>query len=906
MQNDFIGRMVVCIVIVSAISAFSLAPGDMAAVPVENVAISDSFWTPRLQMFRTTTINDVFTKFEGYSGTVSNGNTFNNFDRVAQGLSGGHVGDPWWDGLVYETIRAAGDFLRKTPDAALEARVDGYINRIKAASDHDPNGYLNTAIQLGGVARFSDPFYHEIYNAGCMTEAAVSYYQATGKTTLLYAACRFANYLCSIMGPGIKNYVPEHANAEQAYIRLYQLFKNDTSLKSKLSPLVIDENKYRGLAECWIESRGNYTNRYNNQSLTSPNREYFQDHATYSNQVPCVGHAVRATLFYTGIIDCGRVNGNATYLSSAQAIWDDMANRQMYVTGGLGSSSNGEAFGGDYQLPNNGYCETCASAGGAFFCQRMNMAFADGKYGDALENELYNGALGGISLDGTHYYYNNPLQSTNDSRWAWHACPCCPPMFLKLMSEMPAYIYSHNNDSVYANLFVGSSATINMPGYNITITQKTGYPWSGISTFTMGLPGAKTFGFFVRIPAWSPAAAVSVNGQTATPQVSAGYANITRTWNSGDSVTITLDVSPRRVYADSRVAADVGMVALARGPIVYCLEGMDNHDNANNQVNFTCTLPKSGALSSQYEAALLGGVWTISGAGFYTTTNAGVPVANPMTIKAIPFFARANRTAGQMNVWINEDSVGFPFKPDTIAWYKIINRNSGTAMSTAGNASANGTNIVLGTFSSTNSTQQWRIAGAGSGYFRIINRAGSNALSCQGGGTTNGTLLQLLAYSATTDQNWQIIAVGGGYFKIINRKSGRAASCAGAGTADGTAIHLWDYLGGYPDQDWTFVNVNTTGVQDAEKSQYSPSVKVFVRQTHGGGPTVTFRLPSPALVKIALYDVRGRLLCSFADGMRAGGNYSFHISAKRISCGMAILQVQIDKEAHSELVFIRK
>ena len=755
---------------------FAVTPGELLPVPIENVTINDSFWAPKMTMWRTTTINDVFTKFE-------NSNAFTNFDLVAQGITGTHYNDPWWDGLVYETIRAAADFMKKTPDSALKTRVDGYINRIKAASDRDPNGYLNTTIQTANPAktRWADGYNHESYNMGCMIEAAVHYYKATGSTTLLYAACRFANYASSLFGYGKNNYVPEHAIAEEALIDLYKLFKADTTLKPKLSPLTINEDNYRALAEFWVENRGNHTNRYNNTIWG----EYAQDHDYYYNQTTCKGHAVRAALFYTGIIAAGRVNGNTTYLNSAKTLWDNMANKQMYVTGGIGSTSNGEAFGGDYILPNDAYAETCAAVGAAFFSHRMSLAFAESKYADVLETELYNGALGGAGQNGTSYFYTNSLKSDGESRWTWHPCPCCPPMFLKLYSEMPSYLYSYNSSSIYTNLYVGGQANINLSGTNVTLTQTTTYPWDGTVTMKVGLPSAKAFSLFFRIPGWSSGTTFAVNGGSVSPTIITGYAQINRTWNNNDTVTITIPVAPKRFYANPAVLADRGMVALQRGPIVYCLEGADN-----GGANFNMVLPKNNALSSQYNS-MLGGIYTITA---QTSTGA--------TLTAVPFYARANRTVGKMNVWITENPS--PFDPNMN--YKIINKKSGKALSCYQGGTANNTNLVLYDYVSA-ADQLWKIQDAGNGYYKLINNKSGRAASCLGGGTANGTNCILYDYVSATDQNWQITAGSTNYLKLINQKSGRAMSCRDGGTANNTQIHLWDYLGGYDDQDWVIIPV---------------------------------------------------------------------------------------------------
>lgn len=421
---------IVVLLTVLAFPAFAdeARPHRLTPVPIPQVIIQDDFWSPKLKVWREVTIPDCLTKFEN-----DRGGAINNFDRIRDGKTGGHAGPEWYDGLIYEMIRGSADFLAAGRDAVLEKRLDGYIERIVAAAAKDPNGYLNTWTQLmapqkrWGLNGGNDVFQHDVYNAGAMIEAAVHYYRATGKTRLLQVATKLANHMADVMGPPPKkNVVPGHSLSEEALVKLYLLFRDKPELKSQM-PVPVDEQRFLELAEFWIENRGNHQGR---QSYGT----YAQDHKPVLQQETIEGHAVRATLLCTGLTATAVVNGREDYFTAARRLWKNMVERRMYVIGGLGAIAGHEGFGPDYVLPNNGYLETCAAIGAGFFHHNMNLAFADARYADELERVLYNGILSGVSLKGDTYFYENPLEAGKDrKRWAWHGCPCCPPMFLKIM-----------------------------------------------------------------------------------------------------------------------------------------------------------------------------------------------------------------------------------------------------------------------------------------------------------------------------------------------------------------------------------------------------------------------------------------------------------------------------------------
>ncbi|MGC2638341.1 MAG: beta-L-arabinofuranosidase domain-containing protein [Acidobacteriaceae bacterium] len=653
-------------------------PGDalhkLTPVPGQQVAIEDEFWSPKRQVWQEVTIRDCFRKFEN-----DRGGAINNFDKVRAGLTGGHAGDPWMDGLIYEMIRGSSDFLLSHPDPELEQQLDGYIARIAAAAAVRPDGYINTYTQLmepghewglhGGLQLWQ----HEIYNLGALIDAGVHYYRATGKAALLTAGVTIANTMTEFMGPPPKrNLVPCHPLPEEAMVRLHELLQAEPALKTSLT-VPVHDTAYLQLAEFWIEDRGNNIGKpdwekdHHAAELFVRNQEYgdgrpswgayAQDDAPVFEQKDIHGHAVRATLLCAGIAAAARVNDREPYRQTAIRLWENMVYRRMHITGGVGAFANEEKFGPDYTLPNDAYLETCAAVGAGFFHHNMNMAFGHARYADELERTLYNGALAGVSLAGDTYFYENPLEcNTSRARWAWHECPCCPPMFLKMMGAMPSYIYATSHDSLYVNLFVGSHASIRLNDLPVEIRQATRYPWDGNVRLTVQPAHAASFPLMVRIPAWCSGESVRMNGEriASGPRVD-GYLRIARTWDPGDVVELEMPMPVRPVRANPLVQADAGRVALMRGPLVYCAESVDNsapvrtlrlsaHSPATT--DFRKTLP-GGVVVVQTEAAAAGD----PGAGPYFSADQEIP-HEPVTLTAIPYFANANRGPVDMAVWL--------------------------------------------------------------------------------------------------------------------------------------------------------------------------------------------------------------------------------------------------------------
>lgn len=633
---------------------------------IQQVQINDAFWSPRLDVWRKVTLTDCFDKFER-DGTLEN------FDKVRAG-KGEHRQAPWFDGLLYEMIRAAADFLVAKPDPKLEARLDGYIERIAAAAAMDPNGYLNTYTQLQepthrwGANGGNDRWQHDLYNAGALVEAGIHYYRATGKTKLLEVAVSFANHMADVMGPAPKqNLIPGHALGEEALVKLYLLFKAQPQLKSRLK-VRVDENGYLRLAQFWIDARGHHEGRNNYGA-------YNQDEIPVLQQQTIEGHAVRGMLLCNGLVAAGLAAHRPEYLTTAQRLWTNMVARRMYLTGGVGAVANDEKFGDDYFLPNTGYAETCAAAAAAFFHENMHLAFGDAGYVDELERVLYNGFLSGVGGSGNCYFYENPLEAgPQHRRWDWHPCPCCPPMFLKVAGELPSYIYAQNADGLYVNLYIGNHATAVLNHTKVGLELTTQYPWEGRVKLAVSPERPTKFALRLRLPGWCEQPEIRVNRRTVKDlKRASGYAQIEREWKRGDVVELRLPMPVQRVYAHPQVEANQDRVALQRGPLVYCLEGIDNGGTLRNLV-----IPPETKLVAERCDNLLGGVTVIRGkaralhqtawADRLYQSGPTLPGTTNIEFTAIPFYANANRQPSEMRVWIAESAaMASAALPPTIA-----------------------------------------------------------------------------------------------------------------------------------------------------------------------------------------------------------------------------------------------
>lgn len=585
--------------------------------------------------------------------------------RIAIGeKSGKHRGFVFQDSDLYKWLEAVGYSLGTHPDPELEQTADELIELL--ARVQQPDGYLNSYYTIMEPDKrwtnLRDN--HELYCAGHLIEAAVAYYEGTGKRALLDIACRFMNHIASVFGPEPtqKKGYPGHQEIELALVRLYRITKNP---------------KHLDLAKFFIDERGKSPHYFRleaeKRGETRPywykwGYEYSQSHIPVREQDTAVGHAVRAMYMYCGMVDVARETKDQELLKVCKGLWDNVVTKRMYITGGVGSQAFGEGFSTDYDLPNDtAYTETCAAIGLAFWAHRMLQVDPDGQYADTMERALYNGALSGMSLSGERFFYVNPLKvwphlterrydhrHVQPSRQGWFGCACCPPNIARLLTSIGQYAYSVAGNSLCVHLFAQGSLNLDLQGVKVEIGQMTDYPFDGEVTLTLEPEEAHRFQLFIRIPHWCQNPSVSVVGETLEKlDVAKGYLRLDRTWSPGDQIKLLLPMPIQRVRANPLVRENVGKVALQRGPLVYCLEEEDCGPNLS-----AIFLPREAQLAIEVDPELKMPVIVGEGLrqevgidGLYSTA---IPKKVPVSIKAIPYFAWNNRHPGEMLVWINE------------------------------------------------------------------------------------------------------------------------------------------------------------------------------------------------------------------------------------------------------------
>jgi uncharacterized protein len=629
-------------------------------VPFTAVHFHDDFWAPRIEINRKATIPAAFVQLE-------KAGDFDNFDRAATVLRGEPLANktapknPYDDSDVFKVIEGASYALRSQPDPQLDAFLDQLIARVGAAQEKD--GYLYTTRTIdpehphpwAGKQRWEldRELSHELYNLGHLYEAAMAHYQATGKRTLLDIALKSADLLDRTFGPGKMTIWPGHQVAEIGLAKMY---------------LVTGNTQYLNLAKFLLDSRGP-------DGMKGSGREYNQSHVHVVDQTEAVGHAVRATYMYSGMADVAALTGDQAYVHAIDKIWDNVASKKLYITGGIGARSSGEAFGANYELPNmTAYNETCAAVGNDFWNHRLFLLHADSKYIDVLERTLYNGAISGVSLDGKTFFYPNPLESAGQhERSPWFGTACCPSNITRFVASMPGYVYAQRAREIYVNLFVASTADVKLDnGRTVKIAQETHYPWDGVVKMTITPDQAGPFRMKVRIPGWarnqpvpsdlyryagasSPLVTLKVNGRPVQITLDKGYAVIDRVWRPGSTIELNLPMPVRRVIANDQVAADRGRVALERGPILYALEAPDNPDGKVRNL----VLSRDSKLTAEFKPAVLKGVEVIEGSATALSYDEhGNVLKKQQPFTAIPYYAWANRGRGQMIVWIPETEAG--------------------------------------------------------------------------------------------------------------------------------------------------------------------------------------------------------------------------------------------------------
>ena len=577
MKNVLTATFLTCICITGSAQINHGYPID--PVPFTSVKVTDNFWGQRLQASREVTIPLAFSKCEETG-------RYENFVKAAHPSDTYKVeGFSFDDTDVYKTIEGASYSLQTYPDKKLQKYIDSVL--VIVAEAQEPDGYLYTARTVNpkhphnwaGKERWVavENLSHEFYNLGHMIEGAVAHYQATGKRSFLNIAIKYADCVCREIGngPQQKKYVPGHQIAEMALVKLY---------------MVTGDKKYLDQAKFFLDTRG-YTSRKD---------AYSQAHKPVVEQDEAVGHAVRAVYMYSGMADVAAITGDSSYIKAIDKIWDNIVSKKIYITGGIGARHAGEAFGNNYELPNqSAYCETCAAIGNVYMNYRLFLLHGDAKYFDVLERTLYNGLISGVSLDGGSFFYPNPLSSNGKySRKPWFGCACCPSNVSRFIPSLPGYVYAVKNDQVYVNLYLSNKAELKVDKKKILLEQETGYPWNGDIRLKI-TQGNQDFTMKLRIPGWvrgnvlpsdlysyadnqKPAYQVSVNGQTVESDVNDGYLSIARKWKKGDVVEVHFDMIPRIVKANPKVEADHGRVAVERGPIVYCAEWPDNRFNVHS------------------------------------------------------------------------------------------------------------------------------------------------------------------------------------------------------------------------------------------------------------------------------------------------------------------------------------
>jgi DUF1680 family protein len=658
----------------------------ISPVSFKQVQLTDSFWSPRIERNRVATIPASFARCES-TGRVSNfvmaaqtlatQSTTSQPAAVpqttAQSTAAGAAPSkgkfctkfPFDDTDIYKTIEGASYSLAVHPDPVLLAYVDALIDTVAHAQESD--GYLYTARTIDSLHPhpWSGPdrwvkeheLSHELYNSGHMFEAASAHYLATGQRNFLDIALRNADLLVRTFGPGKREVAPGHEIVEMGLVRLYR---------------ITGKKEYLDLAKFFIDARGK--RKYDNHSSDGwKNGEYWQDDRRVTDQEVAEGHAVRAMYLYSGMADVAALTGDSSYIRAIDRIWNNMVSKKIYVQGGIGAIGDGERFGNDYELPNGtAYNETCAAIGNVFWNQRMFLLHGDAKYIDLLEKVLYNGLLSGVGLDGTSFFYTNAMQVTDGynhkdlerQRSGWFECSCCPTNMLRLLPSLPGYIYAQKAHDLYVNLFIGSTAALQVDGQPLKVVQENNYPWNGLLSFTLLPVNPLPLTVKLRVPGWirnqaipsslytyknasTPKIEIQINGKAVPYTMENGYAVLKRTWQKGDRITMNLPMPVEKVVADARLTDDHGKMAVQRGPLMYCAEWKDNGGKVSDLF-----LPADSRWTPVAKPDLLEGVTVLSGKG-YRQKGAAL---QPASVTLIPYYAWANRDKGEMAVW-------FPVKP---------------------------------------------------------------------------------------------------------------------------------------------------------------------------------------------------------------------------------------------------
>lgn len=621
-------------------------------VPFTNVQVKDSFWSPRLAT------NSARTVWYDYEKCEETGR-IDNFAKAAKLKEGAHKGDPFDDSDVFKVIEGAAYCLALQRDVKLEEYTDRLIDTIAAAQE--PDGYLYTArtihpenppgraskerwLNERGALGKGDS--HELYNVGHLYEAAVAYWQATGKRKLLDVAIKNADLVHRTFGPGPDQLkIPSgHQEIEIGLVKLYR---------------ATGERKYLELSRFLLECRGR--NFDDPKAKRTPN-PYYSDHKPVTEQEEAVGHAVRSGYMYSAMADVAALMEDKEYVDAIDRLWENVTSKKLHLTGGIGADPAGEAFGKDYDLPNSSaYNETCAAIANALWNHRMFLLHGDSKYIDVLERVIYNGFLSGVGMSGDRFFYPNPLESDgigkfnhgDNQRAAWFGCSCCPVNDVRFVPSIVSFIYGTRGNSLYVNLFVGGTAKVKLGDVAATIRQQTDYPWDGRTQITLDPAQTSEFAVYVRIPGWAqnrpvpsdlyryddsltPKVTLQVNGRRVNATADKGYVRLEQKWKRGDTIVLNIEMPVRRVVAHAAVKANTGRFAVERGPVVYCAEGVDNGGKV-----LDVAMPGKVSFRPIRQPNVLGGITAIK------MTSAD----NGASLTAIPYYAWCHRGPNEMRVW---------------------------------------------------------------------------------------------------------------------------------------------------------------------------------------------------------------------------------------------------------------
>lgn len=617
--------------------------GAVEPIPLKQVRITGGFWAARIEANARTTLPHVLEQCR-QTGRLSN------FEIAAGRKEGSHQGAYFNDSDVYKILEGAAYALHNRRDEKLAKSLEDFIDILAAAQR--PDGYLNTHFQLKEKPERrwrNTQNMHQLYCAGHMFEAAVAHYRITRKRKFLDIAIRFADLIESVFGPGKRLDPPGHQEIELGLVKLYR---------------VTGRKKYLDLARFLLDQRGN------------SNRErvgnwYHQDHVPLVEQTEAVGHAVRAVYGYCGMADVAMLTGDKQYVAALDRFWGNVVAKKMSLTGGIGGGL-WEAFDREYFLPNTtAYNETCGAMANTFWNHRMFLLHGGAKYLDVLERTLYNGALGGISLAGDRFFYVNRLESRGARRQPWYNCACCPSNAARFVSSVSKYLYATRGDTLLVNLYARSSAEVKLGGRAVKVRQETDYPWSGRVRVRIDPAAAASFAVALRIPGWAmdrpvpsdlyhyqdmkvSSPTLKVNAKPVKLELANGFAMIRRSWKSGDVIELLLPMPVRRVVANKALLDDVGLIALERGPLVYCVEGVDVGKKTET---LNLRIAPDATFSAEHRKDLLGGVTVITGEAREVSRGADKVsvVEKRIPLVAIPYYARSNRDATSMVVWMLED-----------------------------------------------------------------------------------------------------------------------------------------------------------------------------------------------------------------------------------------------------------